>query len=436
VELIGPIDTPPPSKFQTEIFSSFPVRDREMSWIMLIRELGLRFWRSPPQADQVQRLFDFIRKEESSPEARLKRLVVVLLSSPRFLFRVEAVEHEGKIRALNNWELATRLSYFLWSTTPDELLLEAAAHSELTTSAGLKKQARRLLKDPRSAALSQDFAAQWLQIRRLDNWEADPTLYPEFDDNLRTAMARETELFFDAILREDRSVWDFLEGDFSFVNEPLARLYGIPNIEGEEFQRVSLAALPRRGLLTQASIMAVTSNPSRTSPVKRGRWILEAMLGSPPPAPPPGGDSFVGEATAEGLSMREQMEIHRSKQECATCHATMDPLGFSLENFGPLGNWRDQVDGFAVDSAGVLPDGRSFSGAIELSSLLSEDEAFLRNLVEQLLVYSLGRQLHRGDRPAVDTLILNLDLNSPTLTELIISIVGSDMFRNRQEEAA
>jgi hypothetical protein len=288
-----------------------------------------------------------------------------------------------------------------------------------------------MLQDPRSRAVAENFGGQWLQTRALAQSTPDPELFPSFDDELRKAMLQETELFLDSLLREDRSVLELLTAEYTFVNERLARHYGIPGVWGNEFRRVSLTGTPRAGVLTHASVLTVTSGPTRTSPVKRGKWLLENILGSPVPAPPPGVDDLKIK-DARTFTLRERLEQHRSRTECASCHTRMDPLGYGLENFDAVGSWRALDGGAPVDASGTLPDGQPFRGVAELRALLTQQpERVARCLTEKLLVYSLGRGLTPADRPAVDRIVRHAGRNGYRFSSLLIALVRSDPFQKR-----
>tara|TARA_B100000482_G_scaffold80090_1_gene57113 strand:- start:1139 stop:2299 length:1161 start_codon:yes stop_codon:yes gene_type:complete len=357
-----------------------------------------------------------------------------ILLSPHFLFRWELdtrPSNKESIRKLNDWELASRLSYFLWSSMPDKELRLLAKKGELSTPAVLDAQIRRMIADPKSDALIENFAGQWLQIRNLNTVTPDPEKFPEFNDSLREAMKRETELFFAALIREDRSVLEFIDSDFTYLNERLAKHYRIDGVKGDKFQRVSLPkASGRGGILTQASILTITSNPTRTSPVLRGKWILEQILGTPPPPPPPDVEELEEtEEAAATSSLRERLEIHRAKSECATCHAKMDPLGFALENFNAIGAWRD-VDGkFPINPAGELPTGEEIDGPEGLKTVLKSRETFIRSLAEKLLTFALGRGLEFYDKCAVDEICRELKSKDFRFSALINGVVNSKPFR-------
>jgi hypothetical protein len=316
---------------------------------------------------------------------------------------------------------------------PDEELLRLAAQGALRRGDNLQRQVKRMLGDRRSHALAEGFGGQWLQTRTLNGFTPDPILFPDFDEPLRAAMLKETELFCASIQDEDRSVLEFLDADYTFVNARLARHYGIPGVEGEGFRRVSLAGTPRGGVLTQASVLAVTSNPTRTSPVKRGKWILENILGAPP-SPPPSGVEALNEGQAAGPSgtVRERMERHRAEPGCASCHRRMDPLGFGLENFDAVGGWRTHDGGRPVDPSGKLPGGKEFRGPAGLRAvLLSRREAFARCLVEKVLTYALGRGLRRSDRRGVDRIVAELARDGYRFSALVLAVVESEPFQAR-----
>lgn len=358
-----------------------------------------------------------------------------MLASPHFLFRIEedpSADDPDGIRRLSDHELATRLSYFLWSSMPDEELFQLANEGKLGDPGTLGNQVRRMLGDAKSRALVDNFAGQWLQLRDVERLSPDPERFPAFDESLREAMLGETERFFETIIREDRSVLEFLNADFSFVNERLARHYGIADVKGSEFQRVKLPA-DRRGVLTQASILFLTSNPTRTSPVKRGQWILSNILGQPPPPPPPGVEELDEDGETLG-SLREQMEQHRSNPSCAVCHRQMDALGFGLENFDVVGAWRDRDGRFEIDPSGTLPGDQKFAGPAELMEILTQSrrDDFARCLAEKMLTYALGRGLGPYDRCAVNAILERLEQNEFRFSALVMGVVLSDPFLLRE----
>ncbi|MBK7875986.1 MAG: DUF1592 domain-containing protein [Planctomycetes bacterium] len=430
VELEGPLDPPRLSSFQRRWLAD-PKADRKK----VLGDIALRLWRRPARADELDRLAALAPKD-APLAAAVKEALVALLVSPHFLFRVEddtGRPAKGGVRALDEWELATRLAYFLWNSAPDDELLDLCAKKRLKDPAVLAAQVERMLRDARATALARDFAVQWLQIRALERVAPDPARFPRFDERLRTAMRAETELFVDAILRERRPVSELLLADFTFLNEELAAHYGVPGVHGAEMRRVRLAPGARNGLLGQGSILTVTSNPTRTSPVKRGKWVLDALLASPPPPPPPGvGDLAESKQAVESASLRERLLEHRKNPSCGACHDRLDPLGFGLENFDATGAWRERDGAFAVDASGTLPDGRSFTGPAELRTTLARDPRFPRAIVTKLLTYALGRGLTPADDPAVESVLASCATKDPSLAELIQGIVRSKPFVERR----
>ncbi len=403
-----------------------------------IREFAARAFRRPVTPEEEERLFAIMRfawEQDSSENEIFATVVTAILASPHFLFRVEmdpdASDADG-IRELNDYELASRLSYFLWSSMPDEQLFKAAAAGELKNRELLAVHARRMLADPRSRALVDNFAGQWLQLRDVSRLAPDPVRYPTFDPALRAAMRRETEIFFETMIRENRSILEFLTADFTFVNERLAAHYGISGVSGNEFQKVSLPT-GRRGVLTHASILMLTSNPTRTSPVKRGKWILDNFLAEPPP-PPPANVPPLEEGLETLGSLREQMEQHRSNEACAVCHRKMDALGFGMENFDGIGSWRDRDGQFDVDASGELPGGKKFAGAAELMQILVEDKKteFCRCLSGKMLTYALGRGVSSWDRCTINEIVSQLEQNDYRFETLVTTIVKSDPFMLRE----
>jgi hypothetical protein len=315
---------------------------------------------------------------------------------------------------------------------PDEPLLQLAAQGSLHRHDILRHEVRRMLQDRKARALAENFASQWLQTRRLKESTPDPNMFPDFDESLRKAMLMETELFFESIREGDRSVLEFLDADYTFVNERLARHYGLMGVTGDRFRRVSVAGSPRGGVLTLASVLTATSNPNRTSPVKRGKWILENILGAPP-SPPPSGVEALKEANDHGHSgtLRQRLERHRTDPVCAACHRRMDPLGFGLENFDAIGAWRTTEENREIDSSGRLPGGLDFRGPSELKAgLLVRSDRFVRCLAEKMLTYALGRGLDRADRRVVDRIVDSLAHHEYRFSALILAVVESDPFLN------
>ena len=360
-----------------------------------------------------------------------------LLASPEFLFRIERDPQEVAPHTayrVSSLELASRLSFFLWSSIPDDELLEVASRGALQDPAVLEHQVRRMLADPRAEALVTNFAGQWLRLRNVPGTNPNTRLFMDFDETLRRAFRRETELFFGSIMREDRNVLDLLDADYTFVNERLARHYGIPNVYGSRFRRVTLTSENRRGLLGHGSILTVTSQPNRTSPVVRGKFILDNLLGAPPPPPPPN-VPLLEESPLKG-TLRERMEQHRKNVVCASCHKTIDPMGFPLENFDAVGAWRTEDAGAPVDAAGELPDGSTFEGMAGLRTALRGRASglFVATLTERLLTYALGRGVEYYDAPALRTITRDAARNQHRFSSLILGIVNSVPFQMRQSD--
>jgi hypothetical protein len=401
----------------------------------IVESFARRAFRRPVTAAEIDRFVKLVtdsRARGDSFDDGIKLALQAVLVSPHFVFKVERDRKQSeKPFPISEHELATRLSYFLWSTMPDEELSRLADSGELRHEQ--EPQVRRMLKDPKIRALGDNFAGQWLQVHNLKTAAPDPKTFPDFDEQLRDAMLRETSLFFAAMLTEDRNILDFLDADFTFVNERLAKHYGIKGVKGDEFRKVSLDGTHRAGILTQGSILTVTSNPTRTSPVKRGKFILESLMNAPPPPPPPEVPDLKEdkEATASG-SLRQRMELHRSKAECATCHQKMDPLGFAFENFDGIGAWRDKDGTFDIDPSGELPDGRRFKDPAELRTILRGNrDAFRRCVAEKLLTYALGRGVERFDRCNVDALCQTVAAKGDRFSELVLAIVRSEPFQMR-----
>jgi hypothetical protein len=367
----------------------------------------------------------------------LKVPLKAVLVSPHFLFKIEVDREPNNataVHAVNDFELATRLSYFLWGSMPDEELFRLAEQGKLRQPGVLEGQVRRMLKSPKVRALTENFASQWLQLRTLQTAIPDRETYPAYDSTMRNYMLRETEMFFEHIVQEDRSVLEFLDADYSFLNGPLARFYGISGVSGLDFRKVPLTDKNRGGVITQASVLTLTSNPTRTSPVKRGKWILENVLGTPPPPPPPDVPDLPNEKhAADAASLRQRMEEHRKNAVCASCHQRMDPLGFGLENFDGIGKWRTTDGKFKIDPAGELPDGASFAGPADLRKLLlGKADLFRRCLAEKMLTYALGRGLEYYDKCAVDELVKALQSHNDRFSALVIAVANSEPFQKRR----
>jgi hypothetical protein len=361
-----------------------------------------------------------------------------VLVSPDFLFRIEPEDSAPKsrtaaVRPIGTHALASRLSYFLWSSMPDEELLRTADQGTLRKPEVLRAQIFRMLKDPKAHALVENFAGQWLELRRLESVAPDREKFPQFDEYLRMSMRQETELFFENLMREDRSVLDLLDAKDTFLNEKLATFYGVPGVKGPEFRSVTLPDAARAGILTQASVLTVSSYATRTSPVLRGKWILENLLNSPIPPPPPNVPALDEAKIGAAGSMRTQMEEHRTNPACAACHSKMDPLGFAFENYDAIGHWRTKDGKFLIDASGTLPDGRNFKGPGELKALLrNERGVFAECVIEKLLTYALGRGVERYDRPVVKQIAERAAAQEYRFSALVLEIVNSLPFQNRR----
>jgi len=441
IELVGPLGQPLPQS-HTRIFSQDSTPDtRATTARTLVGQFAERAWRRPLTARELDRLVDLFERVDAPSDSFIASVKVVLeavLVSPQFLFRGELQpepDNPASVYPIDQFALASRLSYFLWSSMPDEALFEEARQGTLRLN--LTGEVLRMLRDPKSQALVENFAGQWLQIRNLRLVAPDPGTFPDFDETLRSAMVHETERFFDYVMREDRSVLEFLEADYTFVNGRLARHYGLPDIEGEVFQRVALDGTHRGGVLTHGSVLTLTSNPTRTSPVKRGKWVLENLLGSAPPPPPPDVPELSEEKTAVlSGTLRQRMEQHRADPNCATCHERMDPIGFGMENFDGIGAWRLQDGDFPIDPAGRLSSGQSFSGIDELRVLLVQEkrDAFLDCLAERMLTYALGRGVEYYDACALERIREGLAREDYRFSALILEIVRSVPFQMRRGE--
>ncbi len=401
----------------------------------ILSTLAKRAYRRPVTEEEVNTLLDFYKDGRAAGtfDSGIQRGLERILAAPSFIFRIErgpANMAAGSVYRLNDLDLASRLSFFIWGSLPDDELLNVAIAGRLRQPAGLEQQVRRMLADRRSKSLVDSFVYQWLQIGKLKSGVPDADAYPEFDENLREAMRRETEAFVDDQLREDRSVLDLLNANYSFLNERLARHYGIPNVYGDHFRKVTFADDRRGGLLGQASVLTVTSYPNRTSVVLRGKWLLATLLGAPPPPPPPDVPSLKDPGQdGQPRSLRDRMEQHRKDPVCAGCHQRMDPLGFSLENFDALGKWRTVADGETVDASATLPDGTRFDGVTGVRGLLvSHKEEFVRTLSEKMLAYAVGRGLESSDLPAVRRIARDSGAGDYRWTSLVLAVVRSTPF--------
>jgi hypothetical protein len=447
VEITGPLDAAPVTlpETHTRIFdlgANPPADPREAARLIVQRFAKRAFRRpiTPPELERFAKLFDLARQQGEGFESSIALVLQSVLVSPHFLFRVEGWDDTAKsaVRPVSDYELATRLSYFLWSTTPDAPLMEAAAAGKLHEAATLEQQVRRMLKDPRSRALAENFAVQWLQLRRLKAVSPDTKLFPEWNEPLRYAMSREPVELFDAIVQDDGNVLDLLDCNYTFVNETLAKLYGIDGVTGEQMRRVPLADPRRGGVMTSAAVLTATSNPGRTSPVKRGKWVLETMLGTPPPPPSP--DVGELEATAPPsptTTLRQRLEMHRASPVCASCHKRMDPIGFGFEHFNPIGQWRETDGNLPIDDAATLVDGRSFKGPVELKkALMAHKDDFTRCLTEKMMTYALGRGLEYYDAGPVRDITRSAAEHQYKFSAIVLGIARSFPFQNRRSASA
>ena len=409
----------------------------------ILSTLARRAFRRPVTDEDMRPLMAFYEagRRAGTFEKGIQAGVQRILASPMFVFRFErdpARVAPGSVYPIDEVELASSLSFFLWSSIPDDALLDLAARGMLRKPGVLEQQVRRLLADKRSQHFVGNFAGQWLQLRNLNSLIPNSEEFPDFDDNLRRAFQKETELFFDSIVREDRSVLDLLTADYTFVNERLARHYGIPNVYGSHFRRVTQTDEVRKGLLGKGSILMVTSHADRTSPVSRGKWILENLLGTPPPAPPPNVPPFPADTQAQTpRSVRERMEQHRANPACASCHKLMDPLGFSLENFDAVGKWRTREAGAVINAAGELSDGTRLDGVVSLrTALAGRPDVFVTTLTEKLMTYALGRGLDHADMPAVRRIVRDAGRENYRFSALVRGIVASTPFQMRLKPRA
>ncbi|MBV8881462.1 MAG: DUF1592 domain-containing protein [Planctomycetaceae bacterium] len=396
----------------------------------IVKAFARRAYRRPVGDDELDRLMALHAREQA-----LRLPLKAILVSPHFLFRIEREQPGAKPSALGGPELATRLSYFLWSTMPDEALLSDAEQGRLADPAVLEAQVKRMLAHPKAKALTGNFAAQWLQLRKLDYARPSTEFFPTFNNKLKQAMKDEATTFLDKLREEDRSVLDLLDCDYAWLNGDLAKHYGIPGVEGKEFRRVALKPeWHRGGLIGMGAVLALTSHTSRTSPTLRGKWILESIYGTPPPPPPPDAGTIKEQKKgAEPKTFRELMAIHATQPACASCHRRIDPLGFALENYDAVGAWRDTQGGKPLDSAGVLPSGEAFDGLNGLKAvLLKSREAFERNLIEQMFSYALGRDVLDGDECALREIQAAAGRNGHRYSSIVIGIVKSFPFGHRK----
>jgi hypothetical protein len=400
----------------------------------IVQNFARRAFRRPVSAAETARYTRFVglaQKQGDSFQEGIATALQAVLVSPNFLFRTE---QDRPTSAISDFELASRLSYFLWSSTPDETLLRLAASKSLRKAGVIEAQVLRMLQDEKAAALVENFAGQWLQFKNMDVMKPDLERFQNFDDGLRRSMRRETAEFVGHVFRGNRSVVELLDADYSFLDERLARFYGVPGVVGPEFRKVDMSGTKRGGgVLAHASVLTVSSYSTRTSPVLRGKWILENLLNAPPPEPPPGVPALDDTKIGESASLREQLEAHRKSPACASCHSRMDPLGFGLENLDAIGAWRDMDGKFPVDSSGTLPTGQSFQGPVALKKLLREDrDEFVRGLTQKLMTYALGRGLERYDRRVANEIAAELAKKDYRFGDLAVAIVKSYAFQNRR----
>jgi hypothetical protein len=442
LEVAGPLDVPLPPYPETHrwIFLGDGASTNQIERARaIISRFATRAFRRPARADEVERLVKLVqmaRKQGDTFERGVQLALQAVLVSPNFLFRGELQPEPNNPKAvhpINEYALASRLSYFLWSTMPDAELFALAEKGKLRKS--LDAQVKRMLKDPKSRALVENFGGQWLQLRNLRIASPDAKTFPSYDDELRAAMQHETEAFFEHIVREDRPVLDFLNANYTFANERLAKHYGLKEVTGEKFQRVSLKGTGRAGVLTQGAILTLTSNPTRTSPVKRGKYVLENILGTPPPPAPPNVPELQ-EVKLTG-TLRQRLEQHRENPTCASCHARMDPIGFGFENFDGVGAYREKDEDFPIDPSGQLVSGESFNGAPALAAMLakSKREEFVRCLSEKMLTYAIGRGPEFYDKCALDEISKGVSRKGYRFSSLILEIVRSVPFQQRRGEA-
>jgi len=449
ISIVGPFDPTgigdTPSR--NRVFSCRPasalVDNAEECATSIIGSLARRAYRRPVTVADLDQLLSFYRDgaADADFEVGIETALRALLASPEFLFRIERDPPEvaaGAAYRVSDLELASRLSFFLWSTIPDDELVELAAAGRLGEPDVLEAQARRMLDDPRAETLTTNFATQWLHLRNLDAVRPDARVFPDFDDNLRQGFRRETELVFQSIVDDDRSVRDLLTASYTFLNERVARHYGVPGVYGDHFRRVQLPSdSPRAGLLGHGSILTVTSYATRTSPVLRGKWILENLIGTPPPPPPPNVPPLEeSRSSTDVVSMRERMVAHRQNPACAVCHRVMDPAGLSMENFDAIGRWRNTEGGAVIDASGSLPGSEDFDGVAGLrQAVLGRPEVFVGTMTEKLLIYALGRGLEHSDAPAIRTIVSASSADDYRFSSLILGIVQSSPFQMRRSQS-
>ncbi len=452
LDIVGPFNPskePPASYHKIFICGHNPGEHGAQCARRVVQNLIERAYRRPVSDSELAsklNLVQLAQKEGDSLEEGVRLALEAILASPDFLYRIE--QRDGKpapsaasasvpeAEPIGAYELASRLSYFLWASMPDEELFQAAKAGNLNTPEELERQVRRMLADPKATEnLAGNWAAQWLQLRNLGRTKPDPDRFPTVDDELLDAMRTETNLFVKEIIRDDHSILDFIDAPFTYLNGPLARHYGISGVDGEGFRRVELDGVQRGGVLTQGAIMTVSSYPTRTSPPVRGKWVLENLLGTPPPPPPPNVPPLDESKAAESMTLRERLARHRQDPSCSPCHNLMDPIGFGLESYDAVGAWRTHDGGALIDTSGVLPDGKSFQGAKDLKQLLKgQSGTFTRNVTQKMLTYALGRGLERYDQPTVDHIVAQVEANDYKFSALVMEVAKSAPFRMRSAE--
>ena len=440
IAISGVSDTPSRRK----IFTCAPNNDSQATVCAreIIARLASQAFRRPATERDITALMALYSKGAADGfESGVRTALEGILASPRFVFRFEerpASAHAGEAYAISDLDLASRLSFFLWATGPDEELVRLAEKRQLSMPGTLERQVRRMLADPRADVLASRFAAQWLRLQDLDKINPDVRVYPDFDDQLKSSMLKETELFFQYLVREDRPVSDLFAADYTFVDERLARHYGIANVIGSNFRKVALVDPRRRGLLGQGSILTLTSHADRTSPVLRGKWVLEVLLGTPPPPPPPNVPDLDQTAEAEDGRMRtvrERMEQHRANPACASCHRMIDPIGLALENFDVTGAWRIRDNGAPIDAASALFDGTRLTGPDDLrNALLKRSNVLIRTFAENLMTYALGRRLDATDMPSVRTIVRSAHDAGDGFSAFVLGIVKTPAFRMKSAD--
>jgi len=450
VEVEGPFSTkplplPPPSELQKRIIFCMPGKDgtEEQCAKKILEHFAARAFRRPVPADEAEtivKLFRISRQQGDGFEKSIKFACSAVLVSPQFLYRIEmdpAANHQ-KTAPITDYELATRLSYFLWSSMPDDELFSLAGAGRLRQPGVIEQQIKRMLASSKANTLIDDFGGQWLELRNLDDVSPDASKFPNFDGRLRAAMKKEFELFFAGIIHEDRSVLDFLDADYTYANERLAKYYGISGVTGDEFRKVSLAGTHRGGVLTMGGVLTVISMPTRTSPARRGKFVLDQILGTPPPPPPPDVPSFKANAfLGKSMTLRQRFELHRADPTCASCHKRMDPIGFAMENFDAVGAWRTMDGGLPIDANATLPGNIQINGPDSLRQLLlAKKDQFVRSLVEKMITYGLGRGIDPSDRATVDDICDDVAAHGYRFSSMIESIVKSDAFQKRRTNAA